>query len=76
MLLTHSVDSCVWRSQIHALARNLNRVAAEQVALAFIPMQHSLSIISNFKKIINNSRGKYKRNECLINVCKSDTDLS
>jgi hypothetical protein len=29
-----------------------------------------------FKKFINNSRGKYKRNECLINVCKSDTDLS
>ena len=29
-----------------------------------------------FKKLINNSRGKYKRNECLINVCKSDTDLS
>ena len=28
------------------------------------------------KKFINNSRGKYKRNECLINVCKSDTDLS
>jgi hypothetical protein len=28
------------------------------------------------KKLINNSRGKYKRNECLINVCKSDTDLS
>jgi hypothetical protein len=30
----------------------------------------------NFKKFINNSRGKYKRNECLINVCKSDKDLS
>jgi hypothetical protein len=28
------------------------------------------------KKLINNSRGKYKRNECLINVCKSDKDLS
>ena len=28
------------------------------------------------KKLINNSLGKYKRNECLINVCKSDTDLS
>ena len=28
------------------------------------------------KKFINNSRGKYKRNECLINVCKSDKDLS
>jgi hypothetical protein len=33
-------------------------------------------ILSNIKKLINNSRGKYKRNECLINVCKSDTDLS
>jgi hypothetical protein len=32
--------------------------------------------LSTFKKLINNSRGKYKRNECLINVCKSDTDLS
>ena len=32
--------------------------------------------ISIIKKLINNSRGKYKRNECLINVCKSDTDLS
>ena len=28
------------------------------------------------KKCINNSRGKYKRSECLINVCKSDKDLS
>ena len=34
------------------------------------------SFIFVFKKIINNSRGKYKRNECLINVCKSDKDLS
>jgi hypothetical protein len=32
--------------------------------------------LNEFKKLINNSRGKYKRNECLINVCKSDTDLS
>ncbi len=32
--------------------------------------------IFEFKKFINNSRGKYKRNECLINVCKSDKDLS
>ena len=29
-----------------------------------------------FKKGINNSRVKYKRNECLINVCKSNKDLS
>ena len=34
---------------------------------------HAIIIV---KKLINNSRGKYKRNECLINVCKSDTDLS
>jgi hypothetical protein len=34
------------------------------------------AILSSLKKLINNSRGKYKRNECLINVCKSDTDLS
>jgi hypothetical protein len=42
------------------------------------PIYHgSVIIITNiFKKLINNSRGKYKRNECLINVCKSDTDLS
>ena len=33
-------------------------------------------VLSILKKLINNSRGKYKRNECLINVCKSDTDLS
>ena len=32
--------------------------------------------INVFKKFINNSRGKYKRNECLINVCKSDKDSS
>ena len=36
-------------------------------------INHNLSLL---KKLINNSRGKYKRNECLINVCKSDTDLS
>jgi hypothetical protein len=33
-------------------------------------------IVYLFKKFINNSGGKYKRNECLINVCKSDKDLS
>jgi hypothetical protein len=33
-------------------------------------------VLNIIKKLINNSRGKYKRNECLINVCKSDTDLS
>jgi hypothetical protein len=43
------------------------------VLLFFIILRITLSII---KKLINNSRGKYKRNECLINVCKSDTDLS
>jgi hypothetical protein len=32
--------------------------------------------LKRFKKFINNSRGKYKRNECLINVCKSVKDLS
>ena len=32
--------------------------------------------LSFLKKIIYNSAGKYKRNECLINVCKSDKDLS
>ena len=35
-----------------------------------------IRLIIMIKKLINNSRGKYKRNECLINVCKSDTDLS
>ena len=39
----------------------------------FKKINHHLSLL---KKLINNSRGKYKRNECLINVCKSDTDLS
>jgi hypothetical protein len=33
-------------------------------------------LILKIKKVINNSRGKYKRNECLINACKSDEDLS
>ena len=28
-----------------------------------------------FVKLINNSRGKYKRNTYLINICKSDTDF-
>jgi hypothetical protein len=39
---------------------------------------NSIKYIYIFKKLINNSRGKYKRNECLINdnVCKSDKDLS
>ena len=36
----------------------------------------NIHLIFIFKKFINNSRGKYKRNECLINVCKSDKDLS
>ena len=38
--------------------------------------QAVMKFLSRLKKLINNSRGKYKRNECLINVCKSDTDLS
>jgi hypothetical protein len=39
-------------------------------------IQHYRNTIYIFKKLINNSRGKYKRNECSINVCKSDKDLS
>jgi hypothetical protein len=35
-----------------------------------------LQYIFLLKKFINNSRGKYKRNECLINVCISDKDFS
>jgi hypothetical protein len=42
--------------------------------LTFLPC--NLILYRYIKKLINNSRGKYKRNECLINVCKSDTDLS
>ena len=42
--------------------------------IAFINVIGTLLFL--FKKFINNSRGKYKRNECLINVCKSDKDLS
>ena len=34
-----------------------------------------MATVFYFKKFINNSQGKYKRNECLINVCKSDKDL-
>ena len=39
----------------------------------FVSYERSVTFL---KKFINNSRGKYKRNECLINVCKSDKDLS
>ena len=39
-------------------------------------LSEKLYTVYIIKKLINNSRGKYKRNECLINVCKSDTDLS
>ena len=42
----------------------------------FVLHTGSSKFLSFLKKLINNSRGKYKRNECLINVCKSDTDLS
>ena len=42
----------------------------------YIRYNTDANVVNNFKKLINNSRGKYKRNECLINVCKSDTDLS
>ena len=35
-------------------------------------INHPLSILV---KLINNSRGKYKRNTYLINICKSDTDF-
>jgi hypothetical protein len=34
-----------------------------------------MATVFYFKKFIINSQGKYKRNECLINVCKSDKDL-
>ena len=42
----------------------------------FVDGNYRVQMLYTFKKLINNSRGKYKRNECLINVCKSDTDLS
>ena len=41
-----------------------------------LTLSYLKELLKLFKKLINNSRGKYKRNECLINVCKSDTDLS
>ena len=31
--------------------------------------------VNTIVKLINNSRGKYKRNTYLINICKSDTDF-
>ena len=33
-------------------------------------------ILVNLLDSEEETRGKYKRNECLINVCKSDKDLS
>ena len=39
------------------------------------PNQIVGDFISNLVKLINNSRGKYKRNTYLINICKSDTDF-
>ena len=55
---------------------NLRGVSTNKTIICFIAMQTYKELISMIKKLINNSRGKYKRNECLINVCKSDTDLS
>ena len=46
------------------------------MAKALIGLPKGNYVLKKFKKLINNSRGKYKRNECLINVCKSDKDLS
>jgi hypothetical protein len=45
------------------------------MAKALIGLPKGNYVLKKFKKL-NNSRGKYKRNECLINVCKSDKDLS
>jgi hypothetical protein len=62
--------------------QNKSGVSHESRTLIFkVAYTHSTtgdksSIMTAIKKLINNSRGKYKRNECLINVCKSDTDLS
>jgi hypothetical protein len=44
---------------------------AQQYNICFVRLQ----LVCTIKKFINNSRGKYKINECLINVCKSDKDL-
>ena len=52
------------------------QILIKYVFLLYFPRELLMSFTNNFKKFINNSQGKYKRNECLINVCKSDKDLS
>ena len=56
-----------WQNLQTSLVIMRGAAGAEQIRRASIII---------LKKFINNSRGKYKRNECLINVCKSDKDLS
>jgi hypothetical protein len=51
-------------------------ISSLSTTLLYLPVRIRYAMLILFKKLINNSRGKYKRNECLINVCKSDTDLS
>jgi hypothetical protein len=55
-----------------------NKSITEEALVAILEEKLSpiMQTVNDLKKLINNSRGKYKRNECLINVCKSDTDLS
>ena len=44
--------------------------------LLFItPQSTGTATVYILVKLINNSRGKYKRNTYLINICKSDTDF-
>jgi hypothetical protein len=52
-------------------------IQSESLSISdWLLMKRDENIIYIFKKFISNSRGKFKRNECLINVCKSDKDLS
>ena len=43
--------------------------------LLYFPRELLMNFLRSIVKLINNSRGKYKRNTYLINICKSDTDF-
>jgi hypothetical protein len=66
------VGSIIDMHRVYSLSR-YDGPETEQISLYYV----SVRVYVNLKNtLINNSRGKYKRNECLINVCKSDKDLS
>jgi hypothetical protein len=68
------VLTCIWQEILSQIGKIFwfYLICMWMLALLDNPSEH----VYLFQKIINNSREKYKRNECLINVCKSDKDLS